>query len=83
MLKIEPGTLNRIPVPLVLGAEEVFHDLDRLLRKGMEDEARAVADDRVLRDGLGLTQEQLRILLDARSQLMEQRRPARSGGPHG
>ena len=80
VLKIEPGTLNRIPIPIVPGAEDVFNELDQLLRNGMEDEARKLADERVLRDGLGLTQDHLRTLLHARSQLKAQRRPARSGG---
>ena len=80
VLKIEPSSLNRIPIPVVRGAEDVFDDLDQLLRRGMEDEARELADERVLRDGLGLTQEHLRSLLHARSQLKAQRRPERSGG---
>lgn len=83
VLKIEPGTLNKIPIPVVPGAEEVFDELDGLLRNGMEDDARAIADDRVLRDGLGLSHEHSRALQDARSQLMAQRRPTRSRGWHG
>ena len=80
VLKIEPGTLNEIPIPVVHGAEESFDDLDQLLRKGMEDKARELADERVLREGLGLTQDHLRTLTHARIQLKAQRRPARSGG---
>ena len=34
VLKIEPGTLQRIPVPLVGGAEDAFADLDRMVRNG-------------------------------------------------
>ena len=54
VLKIEPGTLKRTPVPLVEGSEDVFRDLDLLIRRGEEEEARRVADERVLRDGLDL-----------------------------
>ena len=80
VLKIEPGTLNSIPIPVVSGADDVFDDVDQLLRRGMEDEARRLADERVLRDGLGLMRGHLRTLSRARTQLRTQRRPARSGG---
>ena len=43
VLKIEPGTLKKMPVPLVAGSEDAFHDLDVLLRKGKEEEARRLA----------------------------------------
>ena len=79
VLKIEPGTLNRIPVPLLAGAEDCFPKLDRLLRMGAEEEARLLADKRVLRDGLSMTTDQVTCLRQARSQLMTQRRPRRDG----
>ena len=79
VLKIEPGTLNRIPVPLVPGAEDCFPELDRFLRKGAEEKARALADEKVLRDGLGMTPDQVKRLRQARSRLMTQRRPSRNG----
>ena len=82
VLKIEPGTLNRIPVPLVPGAEDVFPKLDRLLRSGAEEKARDLADERVLRDGLGMTPDQIQCLRKARSQLITQRRPSRNGNGH-
>ena len=82
VLKIEPGTLSRIPVPLVLGAEDVFPELDRFLREGAEEKARDLADDRVLKDGLGMTPDQIQCLRQARSQLMTQRRPSRNGNGH-
>ena len=82
VLKIEPGTLNRVPVPLVQGAEEVFAELDRFLREGAEEQARILADERVLRRGLGMTPAQIRRLRRARTQLMTQRRPSRNGSGH-
>ena len=83
VLKIEPGTLKRIPVPLVEGAEDVFRNLDLLIRRGEEERARKAADERVLREGLGLGKDEIAILRSTRSKLMEWRRPPRRGNGHG
>ena len=83
VLKIEPGTLKRFPVPLVQGAEDIFTDVDRQLRDGQEEEARRLADDRVLRQGLDLADHQIECLRLVRSQLMEWRRPSRGSNGHG
>ena len=82
VLKIEPGTLVKIPVPIVPGAEDAFEEVDRLLREGQEEAAREFADDRVLGDGLGLTKDRRRTLVEAHLWLMSQRRPVRRGGGH-
>ena len=60
VLKIEPGTLKRIPVPLIPGAEDVFKKLNTLLREGREEEARRIADERVLDEGLGLDEREIK-----------------------
>ena len=83
VLKIEPGILKRMPVPLVEGAEDVFHDLDLLLRRGEEEKARRVADERVLREGLGLGNHEIDTLQRTRSKLMEWRRPSRGDNGNG
>ncbi len=83
VLKIEPGTLKMAPVPIVKGAEDAFEDLDRMLREGREEDARRVADDRVLRHGLGLDDQEVESLQHVRSQLMEWRRPTRRDNIHG
>ena len=83
VLKIEPGTLKRIPVPLVEGSEDVFCDLDDLIRQGEEEKARRAADERVLRDGLGIGSDEIDILRRTRSKLMEWRRPCRGANGHG
>ena len=83
VLKMEPGTLKRVPVPLVRGAEDVFEDLDRLLRERREEEARSLADDRVLRAGLGLGDRDIESLRLVRGSLMEWRRPTRGTNGHG
>ena len=82
VLKIEPGTLKRTPVPVVAGSEDRFHDLNVLLRRGEEEEARRVADERVLRDGLGLGKQEVDLLQRTRSKLMDWRRPSRRDNGH-
>ncbi len=77
VLKIEPGTLKRIPVPLISGAEDVFEKLDSLLREGREEEARKIADQRVLNEGLGLDEREIKSLRQVCTDLMEWRRPSR------
>ena len=83
VLKIEPGTLNRMPVPVLQGAEDAFDDLNELIRTRREDEARALADDIVLRDGLGLSKKDVSRLQRAGAQLMSQRLPARDRSNRG
>ena len=83
VLKMEPGTLQRTPVPIVQDAEETFDELNELIRRGREIEARKLADDLVLRDHMGLSKKDIRRLQRAHVQLMAQRRPIRNGRDHG
>ena len=83
VLKIEPGTLKRIPVPLIPGAGDVFEKLDSLLREGREEEARRIADERVLDEGLGLDEREIKSLKQVRTDLMEWRRPPRDADGDG
>ena len=83
VLKMEPGTWNRVPVPMVQGTEGSFDELNQLMRCGLETEARALADDLVLRDGLGLAKKDVRRLQRAHAELKVQRRPARNGSDDG
>ncbi len=83
VLKMEPGTLNRTPVPMVQDAETAFDELNRLIRDGRETEARKRADDLVLGDQLGLSKKDIQRLQQAHIQLMTQRRPTRNGSDHG
>ena len=78
VLKIEPGTLNRIPVPLVQGAEDAFEPIHLLLRAGREEEARSLADKHVLGSGLGLSAADIDTLQEQRRRLMKWRRPFRT-----
>ncbi len=83
VLKIEPGTLKRLPVAVVRGAEDVFDEVDHLLREGREEDARSAADERVLRAGLGLRDSEIATLRELRAGLMEWRRPSRGSNGHG
>ena len=83
VLKMEPGTLNRTPVPIVQDAEDAFDELNKLIRDGRETEARKRADDLVLGDLLGLPKKDIKRLQQAHIQLMTQRRPTRNGTNHG
>ena len=83
VLKMEPGTLNRTPVPIVQNAENAFDELNKLIRDGREAEARKRADDLVLGDQLGLPKKDIQRLQDAHDLLMTQRRPTRNGTSHG
>ncbi len=83
VLKIEPGMLKRLPVPVVAGTEDAFDDIDRLLREGREEEARRAADERVLRTGLGMRDSEIAGLRDLRTALMEWRRPSRGSNGRG
>ena len=83
VLKMEPGTWDRVPVPLVQGTEGAFDELNELIRCGREAEARTLADDLVLGDRLGLPKKDIWRLQRAHTQLMAQRRPARNGSARG
>ncbi len=68
VLKVEPGLLKDIPVPFVKTRKEVYRKVDKLLRQGKENQARAIADDAVLREKLGVSQ---RLILRFRKALSE------------
>lgn len=81
VLKVEPGTLNSIPVPLVPGVEGAFEPIHHLLRAGREEEARSLADKHVLCSGLGLSAADIDTLQKRRRELMKWRRPFRTRSP--
>ena len=83
VLKIEPSTLNRTPVPVIQRAECAFVELNNLVRCGREDDARARADDLILGDELGLSKKDIRRLQQAGRQLMFRRRPVRKENGRG
>lgn len=80
VLKLEPGTIRGVPIPLLKEAADVFAEIDSLLRRNKENEARAVADDAVLRKGLALSEQDISRLQRARVDLKQQRLPARTRG---
>ena len=76
VLKMEPGTLSKTPVPIIRGVESEFDELDKLIRNGSEGLARSLSDDLILRGELGLSKKDVLCMQAAQNQLMEQRRPA-------
>lgn len=80
VLKLDLGTLSRVPVPIFPGAIGSFKEVDRLLRKGQESKARALADRIVLVEGLGLAKCDLKRLQQAQHDLMAQRVPTKKRG---
>ena len=76
VLKLEPGTVTKVPVPMIKDAEYAFGDLDKLLRHGREIDARSEADDLILGKHIGLSRSDIRLLRQAQYNLKDQRRPA-------
>ena len=83
VLKMEPSTWKRVPVPLFQGTEAAFDELNKLVRCRRETQARALADDLVLGDRLGLPKKDIRRLQRAHAELMAQRHPTRNGSNRG
>lgn len=77
VLKLDLGTLAKVPVPLVAAAAAAFDDIDSLLRRGDEAAARALADLVVLQQGLGGSEKDVRLLRQAQSELAAQRVPGK------
>ncbi len=81
VLKIEPGALQAMPVPVAPCAADAFEDVDAMLRAGDEVAARALADRVVLREGLGLSARDCGLLLGAHTGLRRDRAPVRRRCP--
>ncbi len=83
MLKLEPGEADRLPVPAPELVQQVAPQLRRrrpavlrALRRGQLLTAAALVDEVLLTEGLGITEEQLQHLSEAR-QMLSDRRSAR------
>jgi hypothetical protein len=77
VLKMEPGSLKRAPVPIAVSAKDILDEVNELIRSGREQDARGVADDRVLGAELGLARSDIRKLQRACERLKLQRTPVR------
>jgi adenine-specific DNA-methyltransferase len=73
VLKIEPGTLAGLRLPMVELGESAITDVDQLWRQGREPAARALADCLVLKEGLGLSTGEINTLRKAIRLLMSAR----------
>lgn len=75
VLKLDLRALCRLPVPVVAQAGSAFGPINEALRSGDEGAARALADDSVLRRGLGLSRQDIMLMRDALTELVRQRMP--------
>ncbi|MCB9603882.1 MAG: N-6 DNA methylase [Polyangiales bacterium] len=75
VLKLDLTTLGKLPVPIVLEAAGAFGPANEALRRGDEGAARSLADDAVLRDGLGMSRADITSMRDALTELTRQRVP--------
>jgi adenine-specific DNA-methyltransferase len=75
VLKLDLTTLAKLPVPIVSEAASAFGPVNEALRRGDERGARNLADDAVLRDGIGLSRADITVIRDALRELTRQRVP--------
>jgi len=73
MLKLEPREAGRVRLANVSGLEPLARELDALFRAGKDEQARALADEVILRQGMGLSEEACRCLAAAAKVLRERR----------
>ncbi len=83
VLKMEPGTWKRIPVPLIEESKRAFAEVNEMIRLGFEAKARLLADELVLREGLGLSRADVQSLQGALSFLKAHRRPGKIEDDYG
>lgn len=79
VLKLDLTTLGKLPVPLVADAANAFGPVNKALRLGDEAAARNLADDAVLRRGLGMSRADITLMRDALTELTRQRVPKGEG----
>ena len=73
MLKLEPREAGRVRLANVSGLEPLAQKLDAMFRTGQDEQARALADEVILRQGLGLSEEACQCLAVAAKVLRERR----------
>ncbi len=73
MLKLEPREAGRVRLANVSGLEPLAVELDAMFRAGQDAAARALADEVILRQGMGLSEEVCRCLAAAAKVLRERR----------
>lgn len=76
VLKLDLTALGELPIPVVSKSVRVFEQVDAALRGGDETRARLLADDAVLRRGLGVSESHLDYMREALVDLMRQRAPS-------
>jgi len=75
VLKLDLRALRMLHVPVVAEAGSAFGPMNEALRRGEEGAARALADNYVLRRGLGVSPRDIMVMQDALTELIRQRVP--------
>ncbi|AKU92651.1 N-6 DNA methylase [Vulgatibacter incomptus] len=75
VLKLDLTALCKLPVPIALDAIRAFQHVDEALRCGDEPAARAIADDLVLRRGIGVSRAKIDLMRNSLTELTRQRIP--------
>lgn len=73
ILKLEPAEARQLVIPIIEGAKAVLPKLNSLARVGNKDAVTDLADDVVLRRGLGISNQQIMSLRSGASALAELR----------
>jgi hypothetical protein len=74
MLKLEPREAGRVRLAKVAKKlEPLAQELDAMFRANQDDEARALADEVILRQGLGLSEEDCQLLRESAKYLRDRR----------
>jgi adenine-specific DNA methylase len=79
VLKLDLGTLGKLPLPVVPECSSAFADANAALREGNENQARLIADRAVLQDRLGLSKRAIESMRRAHQDLVRQRIPDAKG----
>lgn len=78
VLKLEPSEAARIPIPIISDAVDLANEIDSLARNGEGVKAVRLADDTVLKAGLGASEEEVMALRTAVTSLRSRRTGGRS-----
>jgi adenine-specific DNA-methyltransferase len=73
VLKLEPSEAGRLPIPVVDGADALLDKIAALVERGLTSEAVELADDVVLRSGLGATNCEITAIREATQELRTRR----------
>src|SRR5262249_48627913 len=74
VLKLEPGAATSIPIPMVQSSERNAPEIDYLARRGSVDAAMKLADQVILREGMGMDLHDMSVIRETLRTLASRRR---------